>query len=118
MPDAPEIVSSDPGLAAGAIAVGATCAILATFLLFPLIDRWVRPRFHLERGSAMIVLLLLSLLVGAVGGTIAFFALQTRQPETEEEAPSARHDAAAWRADGSTGSCLDPDPGLTEPDFL
>lgn len=70
---------------AGAVAIGAVCAMAATLVLFPVIDRYVRPRFKLERGSAMIVLLAASLLIGFAGGTAGFFWLAQREAERLEE---------------------------------
>jgi|GEM_PF-5901885 len=81
----PEVLGLEQSLIAGAIALGAVCAMAATLLLFPVIDRFVRPRFELERGSAMLVLLGVSLSIGAAAGFIGYFWLLERQAEEQEE---------------------------------
>lgn len=81
----PEIIQPELPLLAGAVAIGAVSAMIATLLLFPVIDRFVRERFRLERGGAMIVLLTISLLIGLVAGGAGFFWLRDRQVDPHEE---------------------------------
>ncbi len=85
-----ELTPPDSNLIAGAVAVGAVCAMAATLILFPIIDRFVRPRFSLERGSAMVLLLILSLLVGMAGGAASFFWLSEREAAKFEEPLATR----------------------------
>ena len=75
---------------AGAVALGAVCAMAAVLVFFPIIDRFIRPRFELERGGAMIVLLVASLFVGTIGGTIGFFWLRDREVERMDAPPAER----------------------------
>jgi hypothetical protein len=85
-----EVLGIEQSLLGGAIAIGAVCAIATTLILFPVIDRFLRARLKLERGGAMLLLLAVSLVVGAVCGTAGFFWLQNRQPPPAEEAPPVR----------------------------
>lgn len=83
-----EIVRPDSPLMAGAFALGAVSAMVATLLLFPLIDRFLRPRFELERGSAMLLLLGLSLAVGLISGVLGYSWLEARELERLNAAPA------------------------------
>lgn len=80
-----EFTQPELPLMAGAVALGAVCAMVAVLLLFPIIDRFIRPKFDLERGSAMVVLLGASLLIGTVGGTFGYFYLRDREADAMEE---------------------------------
>lgn len=60
-------------LAVAVIGVGCLIAMIATFILYPLIDRYLRDRFRLGRGQALSLLLASSLFVGSLGGLWAYF---------------------------------------------
>lgn len=79
-----EVVGLEQSLVAGAIALAAVGAIGATLILFPLLDRFVRPRYRLERGSAMLLLLSLSILVGLLTGVGAYYWLRDREEKRQE----------------------------------
>lgn len=83
----PEVTQPELPLMAGAVAIGAVCAIVAVLFLFPVIDRLIRPKFDLERGTAMVVLLLASVFLGALGGVFSFFQLRDREAEERQEPP-------------------------------
>jgi hypothetical protein len=85
-----EVLATEQSLMAGAVAIGAVSAIGATILLFPLIDRFVRERFQIARGGAMLLLLGLSLTIGTVAGAWGYFWLKEREAESVRESPPAR----------------------------
>lgn len=70
-------------LAVVVIGVGCLVALIATFILYPLIDRYLRDRFRLGRGQALSLLLGSSLLVGSLGGVWAYFHFRDH-PRFEE----------------------------------
>lgn len=87
---AAEIFGANESLVAGAIAIGAVSGIVSTFILVPLIDRYLRKPWRLEPGTAMLLLLILSLLVGVGTGIGGFFWLRSNEPEPLEEVPPIR----------------------------
>lgn len=97
-----QIVETELQLMAGAIALGAVCAIAATLVLFPIIDRFVRPRFQLERGSAMILLLAVSLLAGIAGGAAGYFLLSDREVERREDPSGTQVEGPAPKQNSGT----------------
>ncbi len=92
-----ELSAGNESLVAGAVAIGAVGGILATFLLFPLIDRFARKKFRLDRSVAMGLLLAGSVLVGIGTGVAGFFWLRGQQPVPVEESVPVRanEDSAA-----------------------
>lgn len=84
------------GLWGVVVSIAAIAAILGVVIIFPVIDRWIRPKFDLSRGGAMLLLLASGLAVGFIGGVISFSALrdhpdyQPKEPErpAEEAAPA------------------------------
>jgi len=70
-------------IAPAAVAIGGLCGIVAVLLFFPLIDRFIRPRFQLERGSALLILLLSGLFFAIGGSVVSYFILSSRAESME-----------------------------------
>lgn len=69
--------------------MGSVFAILVTLLIFPIIDRYVRPRFKLERGAALLLLLSVSLAAGIASGVASYFWLLEREGTEMQDPPGA-----------------------------
>lgn len=89
-----EALDVEHSLVAGAIAIGAVCAIAATLVLFPIIDRHLRARLKLERGGAMFLLLGLAILAGVGAGVAGYFWLEERHRPTEPASPPVQVEEA------------------------
>lgn len=102
----PELTQPELPLLPGAVALGAVCAIVAVLLLFPLVDRYIRPRYRLERGGAMLLLLVVSVIVGIAGGTAGFYWLREREEKVvpEEPAEQVRQSGSALAHLGPSGA--------------
>jgi predicted PurR-regulated permease PerM len=85
----PELVRPESPLLAGAVAMGSVFAILVTLLISPIIDRYVRPRFRLERGAALLLLLSVSLAAGIASGVASYFWLLEREGTQMQDPPGA-----------------------------
>ncbi len=67
---------------------GMVAALVATFVFYPLIDRFVRDRFRLSRGQALSLLLGCALICGGIGSGITYALLHDDprfQPREEDE---------------------------------
>lgn len=79
------------GLWGAVVSIGAVAALVSVLVISPMIDRWIRPRFDLSRGGAMILLLTLSLLVGIIGGAVTYGVLHDHPEFQPEEQARLRH---------------------------
>lgn len=98
-----EITSTEMEFAAGAVAIGAVCGIGAVLLFFPIIDRFIRPRFQMERGAALLILLLTGLFFAIGGGCVSYLLLRNNArfgenlSETEASSWSILDDSCSFR---------------------
>ena len=87
-----EIPSEPVSLAVAVIGIGAIVGMVSTLVFFPIIDRWIRDKYRMGRGGAMILLLACSLFVSTIAGTITYLQLHDdprfQSPEEEETPPA------------------------------
>lgn len=69
--------------------MGSVLSILVTLLIFPIIDRYVRPRYKLERGAALLLLLGVSLGAGIISGVASYRWLLEREAGQMGDPPAA-----------------------------
>ncbi|MCC5789763.1 MAG: hypothetical protein JJT75_09010 [Opitutales bacterium] len=87
-----DIPSEPVSLAVAVIGIGAIIGMISTFVFYPLIDRWIRNKYRMGRGEAMMLLLACSLFVATIAGTITYWQLHDdprfQSPEEEPAVPA------------------------------
>lgn len=81
-------IGPEADLSVAIIGVGLIVALATTLVAFPIIDRYVRGPFDLERGQALLLLIAVVLTAGAIGALVGYFFLRDHERFQAPEAPA------------------------------